>query len=62
MLNTSRAEKGFGFKAKVGFEEGLRKHSIGIFQTNKLKKREKPYNSRFKTPWLMFNLAKSLLL
>ena len=24
MLDTSRAEKLFGFKAKVGFEEGLR--------------------------------------
>jgi len=25
MLNTSKAEKEFGFKAKTGFEEGLRK-------------------------------------
>ena len=25
MLDTSRAEKFFGFKAKVGFEEGLAK-------------------------------------
>jgi GDP-L-fucose synthase len=25
MLDTSRAEKEFGFRAKVGFEEGLRK-------------------------------------
>jgi len=25
MLNTSKAEKEFGFKAKTSFEEGLRK-------------------------------------
>ena len=34
MLDTSRAEKFFGFKAKVGFEEGLRE-TIAWYEKNR---------------------------
>ena len=41
MLNISKAEKEFGFKAKTKFEEGLRRQLSGIFLLSKPKKREK---------------------
>ena len=34
MLDVSRAEKFFGFKAKVGFEEGLRE-TIAWYEKNR---------------------------
>jgi GDP-L-fucose synthase len=34
MLDTSRAEKFFGFKAKTGFEEGLRE-TIAWYEKNR---------------------------
>jgi hypothetical protein len=52
MLDTSRAEKSFGFKAKVGFEEGLRE-TIAWYEQN----REQDFTDSIHSPAVRLPLS-----